>query len=256
MFHAIIQARMGSTRLPGKVLKKYKDKTPLCILIDRLKKIEKINKIIISTTKLKKDNVFEKYCKKKKILIYKGDTHNVLKRFYKTAKTFNSKNIIRVTSDCPFIDIRTLKKMINLQIKNNYDYLANTYPLPCSFPDGSDIEIFTEETLKQTFKVAKLPSEKEHVTKYMWASKKFRIFRLKSKINLSKYRYTVDILEDFKLFCFILDSFPRKDFYKIGMMKIINLIKKNPFEVEYQKNIKRNFGWNNSIKKDLKYLND
>lgn len=66
MFHAIIQARMGSTRLPGKVLKKYKDKTPLCILIDRLKKIEKINKIIISTTNLKEDNVFERYCKKKK----------------------------------------------------------------------------------------------------------------------------------------------------------------------------------------------
>ena len=78
MFHAIIQARMGSTRLPGKVLKKYKDKTPLCILIDRLKKIEKINKIIISTTNLKEDNVFERYCKKKKILIFKGDTQNVL----------------------------------------------------------------------------------------------------------------------------------------------------------------------------------
>ena len=256
MFHAIIQARMGSTRLPRKVLKKYKEKTPLCILIERLKKIKKIKKIIISTTNLKEDCIFKNYCKQKKIFLYKGDTNNVLKRFYKTAKNYNSNNIIRVTSDCPFIDIKTLEKMINLQIKNNYDYLANTYPLPCSFPDGSDIEIFTNKTLSQTFKLAKLPSEKEHVTKYMWSSKKFKIFRLKSKINLSKYRYTVDILEDFKLFCFILDSFPRKDFYKIGMMKIINLIKKNPLEVEYQKNIKRNFGWNNSIKKDLKYLND
>lgn len=255
MFHVIIQARMGSLRLPGKVLKSYKNSTPLCILIERLRKVKKISKIIISSTNLKKDNIFKKYCKNKKIYLFRGDNNNVLKRFYDTAKKFKSKNIIRVTSDCPFIDIKTLEKMIKIQIKKKYNYLANTYPLPCHYPDGSDIEIFTNFTLNETFKNAKLPSEKEHVTKYMWSSKKFKIYQLKLKKNLSKYRYTLDILEDFNLFCFILDSFPRKNFFKVGMNQIVNLLEKNPSVIKYQKKIKRNFGWDKSLKKDKMYLN-
>tara|TARA_B100000767_G_scaffold108865_1_gene104337 strand:+ start:12232 stop:13002 length:771 start_codon:yes stop_codon:yes gene_type:complete len=254
MFHVIIQARMGSTRLPGKALKTHKKISPLDILISRLEKIEDISKIIIATTKQPKDDIFKEFCKKKKIELFRGDSDNVLKRYYFAAKKFESENIIRLTSDCPFVDTFTLKKMMKIQTKKKYDYLANTYPLPCSYPDGSDIEIFTIKTLTKTFKSAFLPSEKEHVTKYMWSSKKFNTSQLKLKKSLSKYRYTIDIKEDFKLFSFIIDSFPKKKFLTVDMNEIINLIKNNPSKVFYQKNLKRNFGWQKSLKRDKKYL--
>ena len=255
MFHVIIQSRMGSSRLPGKVLMAYKNTTPLCILIKKLKRIKRISKIIIATTKLKKDDVFIKYCKIKKIHLFRGSNTNVLKRFYETSKKFKSQNIIRITSDCPFIDIATLEKMIKFQIKKKYDYIANTYPLPCTYPDGSDIEIFTSSTLFETFKKVNLPSDKEHVTKFMWSSKIFKIYQFKLKKNLSKYRYTLDIIEDFKLYCFIVDSFPGNGIYKVGMNEIVKLIQKNLFMIKYQKKIKRNFGWNNSLERDKEYLN-
>ena len=114
MYHAIIQARMGSRRLPGKSLMKFNNITPLEVLIKRIKKIKNIKLIIIATTKLKKDDIFIKYAKNLKVKIYRGNNNNVLERYYLAAKFFNSKNIIRLTADCPFIDQFTLTKMIRL----------------------------------------------------------------------------------------------------------------------------------------------
>ena len=196
MYHAIIQARMGSTRLPGKTLMKFNNVTPLEVLIKRVKKIKNIKLIIIATTKLKEDDIFEKYAKKLNIKIFRGNSKNVLERYYLAAKFFNSKNIIRLTADCPFIDQFTVTKMMKLFNTNKYDYISNTYPMPCTFPDGSDIEIFNFKSLKKNKLEAFLPSDKEHVTKYFWKSKKFRCYRYDNLIDLSKYRYTIDIAED------------------------------------------------------------
>lgn len=253
MYHVIIQARMGSKRLPGKSLKKFRNTTPLEVLIRRIKKIKKINKIIVATTKLKKDDVFLKYAKKLNIQIFRGSNKNVLERYYAAAKLYNSKNIIRLTADCPFIDTTTLIKMIKIFSSNKYDYVANTNPLPCTYPDGSDIEIFNFKSLKKSKNEAFLPSDKEHVTKYFWKSKKFKCFRLDNKIDLSKYRYTIDIAEDFNLFKSIIREY--RNFLKIGMKDIVKFIDKNPNLIKYQKNIKRNFGWDESLKKDKLYKN-
>ena len=248
MYHAIIQARMGSKRLPGKSLMKYNDITPLEVLIKRIKKIKKIKLIILSITKLKKDDIFLKYAKSLNVKLYRGSNNNVLDRYFAAANFYNSKNIIRLTADCPFIDQSTLIKMIKLFNANKYDYISNTYPLPCTFPDGSDIEIFNFEALKKNKLEAFLPSDKEHVTKYFWKSKKFKCFRLDNIIDLSKYRYTIDILEDFNLFKSIIKKY--KNFLNLDMKKIIKFIDQNPNLIEYQKKIKRNFGWDESLKKD------
>ena len=244
---------MGSKRLPGKSLLSYKNTTPLEVLIKRIKKVKEINKIIIATTNLKKDNIFLKYAKKLNIKIFRGSNKNVLKRYYTAAKFFNSKNIIRLTADCPFIDVATLNKMINIFNSKKFDYVANTYPLPCTFPDGSDIEIFNFKSLKKSNEEACLPSDKEHVTKYFWNSKKFRCFRLDNKSNFSKYRYTIDIKEDFDLFKSIIKN--HSNFLKINMRCIIKFIDQNPKIVKYQKKLKRNFGWDESLKQDKLYKN-
>jgi spore coat polysaccharide biosynthesis protein SpsF len=250
MFHAIIQARMGSKRLPGKVLRAYKNLTPLEILCKRLKKIKKISKIIVATTKEKKDDKIVSFCKKLKISYYRGSTNNVLSRYFQAAKKFKSQEIIRLTADNPFIDKNTLIKMVNLKKNNHYHYVANTYPLPCSYPDGSDIEIFDYETLKKTNKLAKLPSEKEHVTFYMWQSKKFLKKRINLRKNLSKIRYTIDTLDDFKLFTFIIDEISKKKIFSANMHKIVRVLLKNKKKTLYQKKLDRSAGWRPSFKKD------
>ncbi len=252
MYHVIIQARMGSKRLPGKSLKKYNNITPLEVLVKRIKKVKKISKIIIATTKLKTDNIIFKHSKKLNVEIYRGSNLNVLNRYYHAAKKFDSKNIIRLTADCPFIDLNTLKKMIKIFSKTNCNYLSNTYPLPCTYPDGSDIEIFDFKSLEQSSKKAFLPSDKEHVTKYLWNSKKFKCKRIDNKKNLSNYRYTIDTIDDFKLFSFIIKK-NLGNYLNLTMNKIIKLIDKNPSLVKYQKKIKRNFGWVDSLKKDKSY---
>jgi|TARA_B110000037_G_C16970543_1_gene444840 spore coat polysaccharide biosynthesis protein SpsF len=256
VFHVIIQARIGSSRLPGKVLKTHNNINSLDIIIKKLKKIKKITKIILATTKNTEDKIFFKYCKKRNIDIFRGNENDVLKRFYDCAKKFKSKNIIRITSDCPFVDMRTLRKMINIQLKHKFEYLANTYPLPCKFPDGSDIEFFSFFALKKTHQQADLPSDKEHVTKYMTESKKFRTSKINIKKDYSNYRYTLDTHEDFKLFCNILDNFGIKKILTLKMEDLIQFLDQNPKIVRYQKKLKRNFGWKSSLEKDKLHINE
>jgi Spore coat polysaccharide biosynthesis protein F, CMP-KDO synthetase homolog len=111
-FLAVIQARLGSSRLPGKVLKKINNKTVIEFLIDRLKLSKKINKIVVATTSNVKDKKILQILKQKKISYYSGSEENVLQRYYRCAKKFNAKNIIRITSDCPLLDYRIVKKVV------------------------------------------------------------------------------------------------------------------------------------------------
>lgn len=246
---------MNSKRLPGKVLKEYKGISPLKVLIERLIYTKfNINDIIIATTTKEVDRKIINFSKKYKINFFTGDENDVLGRFYKTAVKFKIQNIIRITSDCPFVDLNILKKMINIFKKQKYDYLANTYPLPCKFPDGMDIEIFNMQTLKKTNKLSKLPSDREHVTKFIWQSKLFKCKKINLKTDLSKYRVTIDTREDFNFFKLLINEFSFKKLKKIRMHEIINFINKNNYKLKYQQKIQRNFGWKSSIKKDLEFV--
>ena len=249
----VIQAHMSSTRLPGKIMRKYKNFTILDILIQRLKKSPKVKKIIIATTKNKKDLPIINYCKKNKIEFFRGSEDDVLERYYQTAKHYKLKNLVRLTSDCPLIDIKTLNHMIDYFEKNKIDFYSNTVPHPCKFPDGADIEIFNFKTLKKSHFSAKLQSEREHVTFFMWKTGKFKTKKYNINKNLSKYRYTVDYYNDFKLICSLIDEHG-ESILDIDMYEIIDFIKKNPKKVSYQKKLYRTIGWQKSFKKDNIYL--
>ncbi len=249
----IVQARMGSKRLPGKVLKNYKNISPLGLLLDKIAYVGLRKSTIIATTKQKKDLKITNFCKQKKFNFFKGSEKDVLKRYYECSKKFRIKIIVRLTADCPFLDLFLLKKMIKTFKKNNYDYLSNTYPQPCKFPDGSDIEIFTFKALKEACLYARLPSEREHVTNYIYKTKNNRIKRIDIRKNLSNYRYTIDNKNDFKIFEKIIDKFSYKKIINLDYIKITNFLKKNKKITRYQKKIKRNYGWESSLKKDLKY---
>lgn len=248
-FAIVIQARLGSKRLPGKILKNYQGYNLLTVLISRLKNSKKVKNIIIATTKNKKDNQIVNFCKNKSIRCFRGEEKDVLRRYYKVAIKFKIKNIIRITSDCPFIDIDILDKMVSYFKNNKLDYYSNTYPEPSTFPDGMDIEIFKYKTLKRANKLAKLPSEREHVTLFMRRFKKFKIKRYDLKKNISKYRLTIDYAKDFNLFKKIVQYFGKKIKF-VKMSDLITYLSENPRLIKYQKKIIRNYSLKKDISKD------
>ena len=248
-FSIIIQARLGSTRLPGKILRNYKNYNLLNVLIKRLKRSKKVKDIIVATTKQKEDDKIVNFCMRNSIKFFRGPKNNVLNRYYATAKTYDVRNIIRITSDCPLIDPKILDKMILKFKKKKFDYLSNTYPEPSTYPDGMDIEIFTFNALKAAAKYSTKKSEKEHVTLYIRRSGKFKTFRFDLTKDISNYRLTVDYLKDFELFKNIINKF-KKNIFLVGMKEIIEFIDKNPKLVEYQKNILRNEKFLNDLKRD------
>ena len=191
----IVQARVGSTRLPEKVLKKICGKTVLELDINRLRKIKNINEIIIATTTLERDNKIVEECKKINVKFFRGSEENVLERYYYAAKENNADIVVRITSDCPLIDSKISEEIIQFYLDNieRYDYISNT--IDRTYPRGLDTEVFSFKSLEKSIKEATLDRDKEHVTPYIWDNpKKLRVGQYKNKIDYSTLRWTLDTL--------------------------------------------------------------
>ena len=219
----IIQARLGSKRLPGKVLKKINGKTILEYVINRLKKTKLSNNIIVATTNREEDKKIIKVAKKTNCHTFRGSTNNVLNRYYKAAVHYKVKNIVRICSDCPLIDPKIINKVYFFYLKNNYDYVSNKiFP---SYPPGMGVEILNFQSLKKANKLTKNSYDKEHVTAYIYKNpKKFKIKNVGLKKKLLNYRIVLDYIEDFKLISNIQKHFnkQRKDFTLKDIIKYIN----------------------------------
>lgn len=193
---AIIQARTGSTRFNNKVLKKLYNKTLLEHIIERVENSKLVNSIVVATTTNKEDDKIENLLKNTRIKVFRGSENNVLKRFYLTAKKENSDIIVRITADDPFKDPEIIDKAINILVANKYDYVSNT--LKPTYPEGLDIEVFTFIALERAYLNAKLDSEKEHVTPYIWNNKNlFHVKNFENDKDLSNLRWTIDYESDF-----------------------------------------------------------
>jgi spore coat polysaccharide biosynthesis protein SpsF len=199
----ITQARTGSTRLPGKVLKEIGGKSLLQIHLDRLKNCKNVSLIIVATTINEEDNVIFEKAIEWGFSASRGSESDVLDRFYQAVKDKNPEWIVRVTSDCPLIDPVLVDEVITFVQENDKDYGANI--LVENFPDGQDIEIFKFSALEKAWKEAVLESEREHVTPYIRNNSDYKGGSLFSAINypcesdFSKIRMTVDESRDFDL---------------------------------------------------------
>jgi len=198
----IIQARTGSTRLPGKIFKELSGKPMLWHVVDRLSHSRLADKIIIATTDLPEDDQVETFCKTNNIFFYRGSSNDVLSRYYETAKKFNAETIVRITSDCPLIDPQIVDRMIETFYKLNtlriFDYLSNT--IQRNFPRGLDVEIFLFSSLRKAYYQASTKYEREHVTPFIYEHPKW--FKTKNFVGQKDYsfhRWTVDTEEDFHL---------------------------------------------------------
>lgn len=188
-----IQARMGSTRLPGKVLKPIGGKPVIRHLLDRLRFVQEADQIAVLLPATPNDDVLAEYLSSiSTIDIFRGSEENVLARFYYAAQTFQSDIIVRITADCPFIDPQIVDATIKLFLQTkNCSYASNT--IHRSFPRGLDVEVFSFQALKTAFEKAKDPAEKEHVTLYIYRHPEFfSLASLVNPINVSFLRLTVD----------------------------------------------------------------
>jgi len=226
----IIQARMNSKRLPGKVLKKINKKTVLENIIFRLKNLNYT--IVVATTNNLKDKKIIDLCKKQKIKFFKGNEKDVLSRFYCCASQLKAKSIIRITADCPLIDYKIIKKLIYQYKKYNYDHIglatgAGVKDINCNkFPDGLDAECFNFKSLENAHYFAKNKFDREHVTPYIWKNKKkFKVGYLESAKDYSNLRLTLDNLEDLRLIRIIYKKIKRKMFF---LDDVVKLFKEKP----------------------------
>jgi len=231
---AIIQARLGSTRLPGKVLLEVEGKPILLHIINRLKRVKKLDEVIVATSNLKINSKIISFCEKNNIKYYAGSEDNVLDRFYNAALVYKPKNVIRITGDCPLLDSNLINELINYYEKNNYDYcgiatgagVANKKGI-FRYPDGLDAEIFKFSVLEKAYKNAISKLHLEHVTPYIWENHKlFNLGVLYSDKDYSNFRWTLDNIEDFKLIKWIYSKLYQKNNY-FNMFDIIKLLEKN-----------------------------
>jgi spore coat polysaccharide biosynthesis protein SpsF len=219
-----VQARMGSTRLPGKVMLPVLGKPLLSYLIERLKKVTLVNSFTILTTELKEDDVIEAFCKEEAVNYYRGPSQNVLERFYNARNDFDA--IVRITGDCPLIDPKIIDEVIKVYKDSAVSYVSNA--LERTYPRGMDVEIFSKEALEKAYHKAYTVSEKEHVTLYIYCHpEEFKLKNVALSQNLSSYRLTVDTKEDFELISKVLEKlYPIKPDFDLD--DIINFLKKNP----------------------------
>lgn len=232
----IIQARYNSTRLKGKVLKEILDEPLLHYSVKRSSLSKYVDKVIVAISNGNDDKKIKSWCDENNIISYVGDENNVLRRYYEAAKENNLNTIIRVTSDCPFVDPKIIDMLILEFLNFDYDYISNRV-VERTWPHGLDVEIFSFEALKKAYNEAVLDVEKEHVTSYILKNKDiFRVKESKLDKNLSNYRLTVDYEEDFELSKILLENLIKKSGIDFDWKDIIKLMKKNKDLVKINEN--------------------
>jgi spore coat polysaccharide biosynthesis protein SpsF len=203
----ISQARMTSTRLPGKILKEVLGKPLLEYQIERLKRVVNADLVVIATTTNASDDIVASFCNHQGISCFRGSESDVLARYYLAAREHGAEIVVRVTSDCPLIDPNIVSAVIGRYTdgQQSFDYVSNT--LVRTYPRGMDTEVFSFKALAEAYKEARLPAHREHVTPFIHSQPdRYNLGSVENTKDYSKYRWTVDTPEDFELIKAIIET--------------------------------------------------
>ena len=231
---AIIQARLGSSRLPGKVLQPILGKPMLWHIVNRLSQVQSIEKIVVAVPDGPKDDALRRFCQEQGIVCFAGSECDVLDRYYQAAKLHAGDPVLRITADCPLVDPALIQQLGEFYLSGKYDHVGVATGAGAGmlqegrFPDGLDGECFSFAALERSWHEAVDPRDREHVTRYMWHNRQlFRCGDLKSQHAYPKVRLTVDTPEDFLLITRIYEALYSVDrtFSKDDVMK---LLEQNP----------------------------
>lgn len=246
---AILQARMSSTRLPGKVLLPLAGAPMLQRQIERIQRAKSIVSLLVATSSDVGDDDIELVCRRIGVGCYRGSLNDVLDRFYQAASQMTPDHVVRLTGDCPLADPEVIDDVVTLHCRDGLDYTSNCHPP--TFPDGLDVEVVRFSALAAAWAEAGLPSEREHVMPFIW-SRKDR-FRVGNHFNeagdLSVLRWTVDEPEDYALVSQVYDAlFPGNAAF--GTPEVLQLLKRRPDLLNLNSRYVRNEGLAKSLMQD------
>lgn len=233
----IVQARMSSERLPGKVMKPVMDKPLLGYLLDQLAQVKLADRIVVATSTSADDQPIVDYCQQRGVDCYRGDLHDVLGRYAGAADAFQARTIVRICADCPLIDPSIVDRVISAYQTQEriLDYVSDTQHR--TFPRGQDVEVFSRAALDTIAKIAKLPEEREHVTPYIYRHPElFRMGDVVESTDLSSHRWVVDTAADFELVSRILTEL-EETHTASSMQAILSILQKHPDWVALNANV-------------------
>lgn len=245
---AIIQARMGSSRLPGKVMQKIAGLPMLSHVVARARKANLLDQVIVATSTHSTDNAIAGYCFWHDITCFRGSETDVLDRYHQAAQHANAEVVVRLTADCPLHDAQVIDSVIAAFMRGTFDYVSNIDPP--TYPDGVDTEVFTSAALERAWREAQLPSEREHVTPYLRAGHAgFRAANVAQANDASHLRWTVDELADLAFVRAVYHAMRTPHF---GMNDVLILLRDNPHLHQINGQIPRNLGYLRSLEADRK----
>jgi spore coat polysaccharide biosynthesis protein SpsF (cytidylyltransferase family) len=247
---AILQARMGSTRLPGKMTLPIIDgKGALELMVERVSQSKTLDRVIVATTVLPEDDTLAEVCKHIGVPTFRGDPADVLDRYYQCARTHARDDIlVRLTGDCPLHDPSVIDRVVTYFLSARYDYAANTHPP--TFPDGLDTEVFTYAALERAWSKATLLSEREHVTYYIYTHpNEFQIGNFASPVDLSAHRWTLDEPADL-LFIRRMYTELQSLGHTFGLNDVLELLRRRPDLLELNSDLERDAGLKSSLELD------
>jgi spore coat polysaccharide biosynthesis protein SpsF len=247
----IIQARTGSSRLPGKVMSLISGKPMLWHVIDRAKRCIEVDSVVVATTAKEEDGVVKDLAEECGVGTFRGSENDVLDRYFEAAKANDADVVVRITADCPLIDPHIIDNVVRHYIDNNdkYDYVG--MGKPSRYPNGLDTEVFSFAALEKAWKEATLKSEREHVTPYIWKNGQiFRIGKVDLDRDLSSHRWSVDEERDLKLVREI-----HRHLYTEGqaftMQDILELLSRMPELAKINEGIPSDAGYKKSLREDV-----
>jgi len=252
MILAILQARVSSSRLPGKVLKPILGKPMLELQLERVRRAKKIDKLVVATSVNDDDNAIEGICKRMGIECFRGSLNDVLDRFYQVTQKYQPKHIVRLTGDCPLTDPIVIDGIIAYHVSGKFDYTTNT--LQPTFPHGLDAEVVRRDILETVWRETYLPSHREHVTFFVTQHpERFNIGHYRDAIDLTYLRWTVDEAEDFEVVKSVYEALysVKSDF---TTQNILDFLTKRQDLIVLNTKYKRNEGLRSSLLKDRQYL--
>jgi spore coat polysaccharide biosynthesis protein SpsF len=250
MIAALIQARMKSTRLPGKILADVGGRPMLARMFERVRMAKAVDQLMLVTSTDPSDDPVVEFCIRENVPCFRGSLEDVLDRYYQAALMIKPDTVVRLTGDCPLIDPLIIDSMIAVYKQGHYDYVANSAPPPGTFPDGMDVEVLSFPALERAWIETDKPSHREHVTFYFWQNPdKFRTLRYDGTQDLSSVRLTVDHPQDLEVVREIYARlYAANPFF--SMADILALLQQDPGIMDRNKAIRRNEGWASAFEKD------
>jgi spore coat polysaccharide biosynthesis protein SpsF len=231
---AIIQARMGSSRLPQKVLKDLGGASVLDRVLTRLGRSRLIEESVVATTIEPADDAIVEHCKRTGRKVFRGSEHDVLDRYYGAAKYMGADVVVRITSDCPVIDPEVTDATIRAFLDERADYASNTRVR--TYPRGLDTEVMTAQALERAWRESSKPYQREHVTPYIYENPgKFKLHGIENDVDCSGHRWTVDTPEDLRLLQAIYARFGGRDDF--GWREVLELVESDPSLADINRHI-------------------